>query len=99
HYLTHGDILDQGKTENRKQENIARKWAYDRLIGLEGIVEAYNYGVHSLHEMAEYLYVSERFLVDAIEYYDIFYVYPYEFDNYLIYFKPLYIRPSSKEAN
>lgn len=91
HYLTHGNILDQTKSENRKEENKARRWAYDRLIGLKGIIEAYEYGVNSLYEMAEYLEVSERFLVDAIECYDGIYGTPYEFDNYLVYFKPLAI--------
>lgn len=91
HYLTCGNILDQTKSENRKEENKARKWAYDKLIGLEGIIEAYEYGVNSLYEMAEYLDVAEWFLINAIEYYDGFYGTPYEFDNYLVYFKPLAI--------
>lgn len=40
HYTTSGNILDQSKVENRKQEFRARMWAYNRQIGLIGIVNA-----------------------------------------------------------
>ena len=35
YYTTVGNILDQNKIENIKQERIARLWAYDKQIGLE----------------------------------------------------------------
>ena len=34
HYTTVGDILDQTNVSNRKQERLARVWAYNRRIGL-----------------------------------------------------------------
>lgn len=70
HYHTSsGDILDQSAVTNRKQEQRARLWAYDQCIGLNGIISAYEHGCQSLHDTAEYLEVTESFLVDAIEKY------------------------------
>lgn len=89
YYKTYGDIMDQTKIENRKQERIARAWAYDRLIGVVGLINAYNYGCRNRYEVAEFLHVSERFLEEAITYYFEKYGSLYEIDNYVIYFNPL----------
>ncbi len=89
YYKTYGDIMDQTKIENRKQERIARAWAYDNLIGIMGLVDAYEYGCRNKYEIAEYLSVTEKFLEDAIIYYYERYGLFYEIDNYIIYFNPL----------
>lgn len=89
HYTSHGNILDQSKVENKKQERRARAWAYDRMIGIIGIVNAYKYGCKNKYEMAKYLDVSEQFLVDAIAYYSEKYGLLYQIDNYVVYFNPL----------
>lgn len=89
HYTSAGNILDQSKVVNRKQERKARAWAYDRLVGVIGLVNAYKHGCRSKYEMAEYLNVSERFLEDAITYYSEKYGPFYEIDNYILYFNPL----------
>ncbi len=70
YYTTVGNILDQANASNRKQERRARLWAYDRLIGLSGIVKAYRHGCESLTETAEYLNVTEDFLLDALKEYE-----------------------------
>ena len=68
HYHTSvGRILNQSDAENRKQELRAREWAYDRQVGLIGIVESFRAGCQTLSEMAEYLEVTEEFLGDALE--------------------------------
>ena len=42
HYHTSvGRILNQSDAENRKQELRAREWAYDRQVGLIGIVKSF----------------------------------------------------------
>ena len=41
HRMTVGNILDQNDVANRKQEHLARLWAYDRRIGLSGIILGY----------------------------------------------------------
>ena len=88
HYTTAGDILDMHDTSNRKQEFHARLWAYDKLIGLTGIISAYKHGCTSLHDMAEYLEVTEEFLSETLEAYRRKYGCYAKLDNYVIYFEP-----------
>lgn len=88
HYTTVGDILDQSSVSNRKQELQARMWAYNKLIGLIGIIKSYEHGCQSYHEMAEYLDVTEEFLRDALEKYRQKYGVCTTVDNYIIYFEP-----------
>lgn len=66
HYTTVGDILDQYDTSNRKQEHLARLRAYNRRIGLSGIIQGYRAHCRSRYELAEYLEVSEDFLQEAL---------------------------------
>ena len=63
---TVGNILDQSDAGNRKQELLARTKAYDRLIGLSGVIQAFEHGCRSRYEMAEYLEVEESFLEEAL---------------------------------
>ena len=66
HYLKNaGDILDQRNTSNSRQEDRARSWAYDRLIGLDGLVSAFECGCQTKFDVAEYLDVTTAFL-DAL---------------------------------
>ena len=88
HYTTVGNILDQSSVSNRKQELRARMWAYNKLIGLLGIVKSYEHGCRSLYDMAEYLEVTEEFLKDALERYRQKYGMYTIVDNYIIYFEP-----------
>ena len=55
YYTTVGDILDQSKIENRKQELIARRWAVNQLIRVEDFINAFNEGVSNRAELAEFL--------------------------------------------
>ena len=66
HHTSVGDILDQADTGNRKQERQARMWAYDKMIGLSGLIRAFEYGCRNRHEVAEYLEVTEEFLEECI---------------------------------
>lgn len=88
HYTTAGNIIEQSKTENRKQEFRARMWAYNKQIGLIGIVDAYKHGCHNMYEMAEYLDVTEEFLKDALQQYRNKYGVCKTIDNYIIFFEP-----------
>ena len=88
HYTTAGNILDQSDPGNRKQELRARMVAYDKMIGLIGIVRAYQHRCQSLVDMAEYLDVTEEFLKEALEQYRRKYGQRAELDNYVIIFEP-----------
>lgn len=88
HYTSVGNILDLSEVQNRKQERQARLWAYNKQIGLLGLVKAYEHNCSSAHEVAEYLDVTEEFLHEAIECYRNKYGICTNVDNYTIYFIP-----------
>ena len=88
HATSYGNIIDQSSTFNRKQESIARIWAYNELIGLRGIVDCYNAGCQNTYEMADALDITETFLLEALFYYKEKYGVFTQIDNYIIYFSP-----------
>ena len=88
HYTAVGDIIDQSTVENRKQEMRSRIVAYNKLVGLRGIIDAYLHHCQSLSETAEYLGVTEEFLNDSLTYYTNKYGVCTQVDNYVIFFQP-----------
>ena len=89
HYYTGtGNILDQSSVSNRKQELYGRVYAYNKLIGLMGIIQAHKHHCQNLYEIAEYLDVTEEFLADSLKYYKAKYGKSVNIDNYVIYFEP-----------
>lgn len=91
HHTTVGNILDQTDVSNCKQEHLARLWAYNKQIGLSGIIQGYRAHCRSRYDLAEYLEVSEDFLQEALEYYREKYGVYAELDGYVIYFEPCLI--------
>ncbi len=92
HYTTAGIILDTNNLNNQKQEHTARIWAYNKVIGLQGIIDAYKAKCRNSFEVAEFLNVSEVFLNNTIEYYKSKYGTKTILDNYIIGFEPnLYV--------
>lgn len=89
YYTTSGNILDQTKTENRKQEKRARTWAYNKLIPLSSFVEAHQQGIRNRHELAEFLHVTEEFLDGALQRCQQLYGTHTQFSQYTISFDPL----------
>lgn len=87
-YTGQGDILNQSSVSNRKQELRGRLFAYNKLVGLTGIVDAYKHHCTTLSESAEHLDVTEEFLKDAIGCYKHKYGDCVIVDNYLIFFEP-----------
>lgn len=87
-YTTTGDILDQSSPANRKQELRARAWAYNKLIGLRGIIKIHDIGCNNFHEAADCLNVTEGFLLEALQYYKAKFGTFTKLDNYVIYFEP-----------
>lgn len=89
HYeTTVGDILDQRISENRKQELQARMYAYNKLIGLQGIINCYEYGCKNTYEMSEYLEVTEKFIIDALDAYKRKYGLQTKYKDYIVRFDP-----------
>ena len=89
HYITAGDITDQSKIENRKQEYKARRWAVKKLIRIEDLVEAHKTGITSRFELADYLNVTEEFLDMALDHFKSIYGQAHAMGEYIVYFEPL----------
>lgn len=88
YHTTSGDIILPSSSDNRKQELRARAWAYDKMVGLCGIVRCYQSCCRNRYEMAELLDVTEDFLQEALDYYSNKYGDHAVIDNYVIYFQP-----------
>ena len=69
-------------------EDRARSWAYDRLIGLDGLVSAFECGCQTKFDVAEYLDVTTAFLDDALKKYKERYGIVVKYKEYFIYFYP-----------
>ena len=89
YYTSSGDILDLSVVANRKQERVARFWAYNRLLGLRRLIDAFEHGCSNRHEIAAYLDVTEDFLTEALDCYHEKYGVSAVVDNYVVYFEPL----------
>ena len=90
YYTTVGNILDQTQILNRKQERRARAWGYQKLVPLDKLIQAYKEGIRTQHELAEFLEVTEQYLIDALKYYKEKYSI-YRVGKYYICFEPLRI--------
>ena len=88
YHTTVGNILDQSDDGNQKQAMRARLWAYDKKIGLHGIINAYEARRTNIEEMADFLDVTPEFLRDAIRCYKGKYGHYVTLDCYIIFFEP-----------
>lgn len=72
HYETSsGDILDQRDPNNVKQENKARRWAFEKLLPEENIYLAAMNGYVTTWDIADYFDLDEEFVKAALRYYGI----------------------------
>lgn len=88
HHTSVGNILDMSDAGNRKQERQARLWGYNKLIGLAGLIKAYEAGCQNCFEMAEYLGVTDEYLCECLEVYRDKYGIGTTVDNYYVMFIP-----------
>ncbi|MBM0800393.1 ImmA/IrrE family metallo-endopeptidase [Staphylococcus epidermidis] len=87
--LTYGDIRDQTQFNNRKFENYARRHGYEAALPLRIIVEAHHYGVSNLYELAEYVQLSEKHVMEILEHYKNKHGIGTHYGDYSITFEPL----------
>lgn len=88
YFLNTGNILDQKDINNNKQELIARRWGYNHIVSLEGIIQAIEHNCINRFEIAEYLGVTDRYFEECINEYKKQYGLYKKVKNYLIYFEP-----------
>ncbi|UAS05277.1 ImmA/IrrE family metallo-endopeptidase [Staphylococcus pseudintermedius] len=92
HYkYTYGNILDQSNMLNRKFELKARRLANESVITLRGLINAFNYGVQNIYDLATYFEVTKDFVLDAIQHYKQKYGLRTRYGKYIIEFEPLII--------
>lgn len=84
-----GNILKQDTVENIKQEQKAREYAYKKLVPIEALVDAFDKNLKNTFEIADYLNVTEEFLLESLEFYRKKYGFnTIYFKNYCIQFLP-----------
>ncbi|KDE96612.1 ImmA/IrrE family metallo-endopeptidase [Staphylococcus capitis] len=89
HKLTYGNILDQSKWINRKFESYARRHGYEAALPLRIIVESHHYGVNNLYELAQYVQLSEEYVLEILAYYKQKHGIGTHYGDYSITFEPL----------
>lgn len=87
-HKTIGDISNQNEITNRKQELIARRWGYEKSVGIIGLINAFNNNCRVDYEIADFLGVTKEYLDEAIDYFKCKYGTRYEIDEYIVYFMP-----------
>lgn len=91
HEKTYGNILDQTKWINRKFENYAVRHGYETALPLRLIIEAYYHGVSNLYELADYVQLSEEYILKVIDVYKKKYGLDVYYKGYVIKFEPLQV--------
>lgn len=86
HAISVGNILDMNSSSNRKQEFQARLYSVNEMIGLQGLIKAFDNNCTSKYETANFLGVTEEYLLEAIKLYQQKYGNYVELDNYIIQF-------------
>lgn len=96
HYATTvGDILSSGKDRSGKQELKARRWAHGLLLPISRLYEAQEAGCQNRFEVAEYLGVTEDFLQEALDNYQLILGKETDINGFHISFDPLYIKKTA----
>lgn len=88
YHTTVGDIIDLSDARARKQERQARLWGYNKKIGLQGLIRAYEHGCHDRYEIADYLEVTEKYLQECINCYRDKYGICIGYGDYIVFFIP-----------
>ncbi|HCA7529101.1 TPA: toxin [Staphylococcus pseudintermedius] len=92
HYkYTYGNILDQSNMLNKKLELFARRKAYESVITLQGLIDAYHNGISNIHEMADFFEVNLSFVQECLSHYQNKYGLYTHYGDYIIRFDPLTI--------
>ncbi|MFD2330633.1 ImmA/IrrE family metallo-endopeptidase [Cohnella sp. GCM10020058] len=91
HHTSIGNILNQKDIRNRKQEKRARTWGYLRMIHLSHFISAHSAGVRNRYEFAQFIGVTEDFLIQSLSRYQELYGLFTTFEGHMILFNPLMV--------
>lgn len=85
---TTGDITDQTKIENRKQELKARRYSYKILVEPIDFIYAFKNGVKDRYELADFLNITDEVLEEIIIDFKKKYGIGHKVDNYYLALEP-----------
>lgn len=88
HYTSHGDITDQSKIENRKQELAARRHGYKFILEPLDLVYAFRCGCNNIYEIADFYELTTKQLNEIIDDFKKQHGIGKRFDKYFIQFEP-----------
>lgn len=88
HFSSYGNIIDDSDINNVKQERLARRLAYEKLVDLEKVADLVLTEHLNKYEIIEKLDITEEFFNDAIYYYSEKYGVCKDFGKFAIVFKP-----------
>lgn len=88
---TVGDISDYSCLKNRKQEELARRWAMEKIVSLDDLIECYEEKLRTAEEISFHLEITTSYLIKVISYYKVKYGNSYEYKGYWFNFIPLVI--------
>lgn len=88
HYTSCGNIINLNDIKNAKQEYRARAMAYEKLLGLNKLIEAFIVESQSKFDFIDHLGITESFFDDAIEFYKNKYGLSVKVGDYTIIFSP-----------
>ena len=86
HYETSsGSIINLNTPQKRQQEARARRWGYQKVINLDGLVACYRNDMTTTSEVADFFEVTPEYLWKAIDAYrqkygESFFYFGYKFD-------------------
>ncbi|MVX63862.1 ImmA/IrrE family metallo-endopeptidase [Clostridium chromiireducens] len=88
YYKTFGDITDQSKIENRKEELKARRKGRKLILEPLDLVYAFRCGCNNIYEMADFFEITEKELNEIVKDFRKQYGLGKKFDKYFITFEP-----------
>ncbi|MGG7195178.1 ImmA/IrrE family metallo-endopeptidase [Clostridium butyricum] len=88
HFKTAGDITDQSKIENRKQELIARRKGYKFILQPIDLIHAFRLGYYTQQDIADFYGITPKKLLEIIEDFKKQYGVGKRFDRYFVMFEP-----------
>lgn len=87
--VNRGNLLHQDEPNAFKQEKLAHRVAYEKMVPIDSIIEAFELCFQSREEFADHLNVTEQFLEEAVQHYIDRYG-PFKVHGeYVVYFEPL----------
>lgn len=91
-----GDITDYSCTRSRKQEELARRWAIEKIVSLDELIQCSELKLNSIDDICLYLEITPKYFYKALNHYKTKYGISYNYRGYWFMFDPLVVTKSPK---